>query len=206
LSRTAHKTKVPSTHATPRKQPQRLRPAPRAVERAEPVARNARLRIPTPYVTAFAAAGLGTALAIVALVFAGVLPASRSAAPVPAAPRPAPAAKQQPAHEHASSAANIAIAVRQLDRLELELTAFVTARGAELKRARIVAFTDMSAMPLAHRQGPIAMRAVPGRPGFYSGRTHVPMVGDYDVSVRVAKPVEADASTRVKIGTVASGG
>lgn len=73
-----------------------------------------------------------------------------------------------------------------------------------LVRATVVAYADMTAMPMAHRQGPIVLVEAPGRPGIYEGSIEVPMVGDYAVTVDVERPLAGSGVSMVPVGTVAA--
>ncbi|MEV4654648.1 hypothetical protein [Micromonospora sp. NPDC049301] len=71
---------------------------------------------------------------------------------------------------------------------------------------RMVAWTDMIAMPMSHRQGPIPLMEVPGKHGTYSAVTAVPMIGEYDVRVELQQPMPAEAHERLTVQTVSGGG
>jgi hypothetical protein len=69
----------------------------------------------------------------------------------------------------------------------------------------VVAWTDMVAMPMSHRQGPIVMAEVAGRPGTYQAISKVPMVGEYNVTVEVRQPMAASADKRIQVQSVQPG-
>lgn len=76
---------------------------------------------------------------------------------------------------------------------------------AALLRAEVVAYTDMTSMPLAHREGPITLTEIPGRPGYYEATTQVPMVGEYDIHVETRAPLEGNGHQVITVGTVSPG-
>jgi hypothetical protein len=85
----------------------------------------------------------------------------------------------------------------------VQVEAQVSAPGSydPITMAQIVAFTDMVAMPLSHRQGPIVMAEAGGRKGLYQAVTTLPMPGEYDVAVEVKQPMGAVAHERLKVDT-----
>ena len=93
------------------------------------------------------------------------------------------------------------------DDLTVRIEAQVTSPTFEaLVRATVVAYADMTAMPMAHRQGPIVLVEAPGRPGVYEGSIDVPMVGDYAVTVDVERPLQGSGVSMVPVGTVEAPG
>ncbi|MBM0226438.1 FixH family protein [Micromonospora sp. ATA51] len=86
----------------------------------------------------------------------------------------------------------------------MRIEAKVSAPGSydPITKGQVVAYTDMVAMPLAHKQGPIVMAEVSGQPGVYQALTNVPMVGEYNVVVEVKQPMASTANQRLKIDTV----
>lgn len=98
----------------------------------------------------------------------------------------------------------IDIDVRHLGNLKLEIKAAVTNERSRLTRAKVVAYADMKEMPLAHLQGPLPMREARGRPGVYTARAGVPMVGDYEIRVEVRSPIRADETKLISVGVVGS--
>ena len=144
------------------------------------------------YIAALAAIAFGITLGL-AVVVAGVV---RQSGRQEAQPRTTnPAHRQQPA-----ATAQIAIVARHRGNLKLDLRARVTLGGQPLNQGRVVAWTDMQQMPLAHRQGPIPMTEMPGEAGLYRARTTVPMVGDYTVEVRAMSPVKGMQRATVHVG------
>jgi hypothetical protein len=103
-------------------------------------------------------------------------------------------AKEQPA-------AAIDVTATHLGDLQVRIEARVSAPGSydPITKAQVVAWTDMVAMPMAHRQGPLVMTEVSGRPGTYQAVTQVPMVGEYNVTVEVQQPMASRADKRIDV-------
>jgi hypothetical protein len=130
--------------------------------------------------------------------------------PTGAAPAAAPAADGQPAADRRDGgatgakeqpAASIDVTAAHLGDLQVRIEARVSAPGSydPITKGQVVAWTDMVAMPMAHRQGPIVMTEMSGRPGTYQAVTRVPMVGEYNVTVEVRRPMAARADKRVDV-------
>jgi YtkA-like len=108
----------------------------------------------------------------------------------------------------ASSPVSVDIEAHHLGELELGIRAAVGLNETKepLTEADVVAYTDMTEMPLAHTEGPLRMTAVPGEPGIYETRTQVPMVGHFEVRVVVRSPVKGEAKKVVRVGAVGQTG
>lgn len=104
-------------------------------------------------------------------------------------------------------AASIDVTATHLGDLQVRIVARVSAPGSydPITKAQVVAWTDMVAMPMAHRQGPITMTEVPGRPGTYQAFTKVAMVGEYNLTVETLQPMPSRADRRLDVGEVAKG-
>lgn len=104
-------------------------------------------------------------------------------------------------------AASIDVTATHLGDLQVRIEAVVSAPGSydPITKAQVVAWTDMVAMPMSHRQGPIVMAEVPGRPGTYQAIAKVAMVGEYNVTVEVLQPMPSRADRRLDVGEVAKG-
>jgi hypothetical protein len=107
------------------------------------------------------------------------------------------AAKEQPA-------ASIDVTAVHLGDLQVRIEARVSAPRTydPITKAQVVAWTDMVAMPMAHGEGPIVMTEVPGRPGTYQAVTRVVMVGEYNITVEVRKPMASRADKRLDVRDV----
>lgn len=114
-----------------------------------------------------------------------------------------PAAANDPA-DSATPQANVDVKAKHLGNLRVHIEARISSAASDsaLLRADAVAFTDMSAMPLAHRQGPITLTEVPGQPGYYEATTKVAMVGDYDIHVEARSPLSGTGHQVITVGTV----
>lgn len=97
--------------------------------------------------------------------------------------------------------AAIDVTAAHLGDLKVRIEATVSAPTSydPITRAQVVAYTDMVAMPMAHRQGPIVMAEDGARPGVYQAVTTLPMVGEYDVMVEVRQPMAATAHERLQV-------
>jgi len=137
--------------------------------------------------------GLGVVIAGVVAQSGGDGRATESRKPSAASPPPA------------TPGADIAVRASHGGNLQLAIRARVSINRQPVIQAQVAAWTDMTAMPRAHRQGPIPMGAVPGRPGLYETRTKVPMVGEYAVEVRATGPVKATGRKVVSVGNVERG-
>jgi hypothetical protein len=150
-------------------------------------------------------AGLSIALVIAAVAFltgvgTGLGGAPQARAQAPAAPVAGQQAPQPPA------GASVQVRARHVGALKVRIEAEVGAASARtrggLQKAEVVAYTDMVEMPMSHRQGPIAMREVPGRPGIYQAESTVPMMGRYDVHVEVRSPLTGSAHETIDVATI----
>lgn len=183
---------------------------PRPVDRAttkSPVRRPAERAAYRKGMTTGFGAGLTVALVIVLFAFLfgpGQEPTHHDP---PAADAGAEGQTPQAAETPAPSAA-VSVEARHEGNLELRIEARVAAleSDAALLRAEVVAYTDMTSMPLSHRQGPITMTEIPGRPGYYEATTAVPMVGEYEVAVEAQSPLQGNATQVIEVGTVPAGG
>ncbi|MFI7615676.1 hypothetical protein ACIBP6_31080 [Nonomuraea terrae] len=129
----------------------------------------------------------------------------------PSAPVAGPAAGAQPVAAQgaagAQSAAAIDVTATHLGDLQVGIKAQVSAPRTydPITRAEVVAWTDMVAMPMAHRQGPIVMAEVPGQPGTYQAVTKVAMVGEYNITVETRRPMASKADKRLEVRAVGKG-
>lgn len=100
--------------------------------------------------------------------------------------------------------ASIDITAEHLGELQVAVEAQVSAPGSydPITKAQVVAYTDMVAMPMMHRQGPVVMAEVAGRPGVYQAQVGVDMVGEYNVTVEVKQPMAAKADRRIDVRSV----
>ena len=140
--------------------------------------------------------GMTGALLIGVLGF--LLTRPRTVTPVAApASAPAKAAAQNPQ-------AAISIVSEHLGDLQVWIEAKISAPGSynPINKGQVVAYTDMVAMPQAHKQGPIVMVESTGKPGVYEALTNVPMAGEYNVIVEVKQPMASIANQRLTVGTV----
>ncbi|WP_090932184.1 hypothetical protein [Nonomuraea jiangxiensis] len=151
-------------------------------------------------------AGMTCALAIGVIGFL----VTRPTAPAPAVAAPAavpqPAAGARPGGA-AQPQASIDVTLTHLGDLQVRIEAKVSAPGSydPITRAQVVAWTDMVAMPMAHRQGPIVMAEVPGQPGTYQALTQVAMVGEYNVTVETRQPMASRTDKRLNVQEVGKG-
>jgi hypothetical protein len=146
---------------------------------------------------------LGICLGMTAALLVGVLGflVTRPTAAAPAA-APAPAAKVDDRRTPPQAA--IAVTSEHLGDLQVRIQAQVTAPETydPITKGQVVAYTDMVAMPKMHRQGPIVLAEISGRPGVYQALTTVPMIGEYHVTVEVKQPMAAQAGQRIDVQTV----
>jgi hypothetical protein len=100
--------------------------------------------------------------------------------------------------------AAISIDSEHLGDLQVRITAKVSSPTSydPITKGQVVAYTDMVAMPMAHKSGPIVMAEAPGQPGVYQALTNVPMAGEYNIIVEVKQPMASTASQRLEVGTV----
>ncbi|WP_229071827.1 FixH family protein [Actinoplanes sp. DH11] len=100
--------------------------------------------------------------------------------------------------------AAISIVSEHLGDLQVRIEARVSSPGSydPITKGQVVAYTDMVAMPKAHKQGPIVMAEISGKPGVYEAMTNVPMAGEYNVVVEVKQPMASTANQRLEVGTV----
>jgi hypothetical protein len=125
---------------------------------------------------------------------------------MPAAPAPRPASTRcrWPAGRGKQPRASIDVAAEHLGDRQLRIDARVSAPGTDspIAKGQVVVNTDMVAMPLSHRQGPIVMAEVAGSPGTYQAVSQVPMIGGYNVTVEVRQPMAAQADHRIDVRSV----
>ncbi|MEJ3744726.1 hypothetical protein WEI85_15695 [Actinomycetes bacterium KLBMP 9797] len=156
---------------------------------------------PSPYRQGFVT-GLcvGTTLALVVGVLAFVLAQDGEARPSGTVAAPDPTGQSATGQPRAA----IDVTAGHLGDLKVRIEAQVSAPTSydPLTRAQVVAYTDMVAMPMAHRQGPIVMAEDSARPGVYQAVTTLPMVGEYDVMVEVRQPMAATAHKRLQVDAV----
>ncbi|MEU5721074.1 hypothetical protein ABZ783_04510 [Micromonospora sp. NPDC047738] len=109
-----------------------------------------------------------------------------------------------PARPTGSTAAVLDVKARHVGDLQVQIEVRAVSPGAyqPITMGRMVAWTDMIAMPTSHRQGPITLMEVPGKRGTYSALTNVPMIGEYDILVELQQPLPAEAHERVDVQTV----
>jgi hypothetical protein len=143
---------------------------------------------------------IGTTVALALGVLGFLVTRPEVAAPVaaPAASRAADAGTgKQPK-------ASIDVKAEHVGELQVRIDARVSAPGtySPITKGQVVAYTDMVAMPLSHRQGPIMMAEVAGSPGTYQAVSQVPMIGEYNVTVEVRQPMAAQADHRIDVRTV----
>ncbi|WP_222870602.1 FixH family protein [Micromonospora sp. MP36] len=107
----------------------------------------------------------------------------------------------QPAAGQEQPAASIDVTAQHIGDLQVRIEAKVTAPGSydPITKGQVFAYTDMVAMPLSHKKGPIVMAEVAGRPGTYQAVTQVPMIGEYNVTVEVRQPMASRADKRVDV-------
>ncbi|MCW3842937.1 hypothetical protein ONA70_22825 [Micromonospora yasonensis] len=142
------------------------------------------------------ATGMTIAVAISGLAFLTTRPEGRAAAVPPTHPASA--------HPTGSTAAVLDVKARHVGGLQVQIEVQAVSPGTyqPITMARMVAWTDMIAMPMSHRQGPIILMEVPGKRGSYSALANVPMIGEYDVRVELQQPLPAEAHERVDVQTV----
>jgi hypothetical protein len=143
---------------------------------------------------------VGMTLAL-ALGVVGFLVTRPQAAPPAAAPTASQAAA---AGNGKQPQASIDVAAEHLGELQIRIDARVSAPDSysPITKGQVVAYTDMVAMPLSHRQGPIVMAEVAGSPGTYQAVSQVPMIGEYNVTVEVRQPMAAQADHRIDVQNV----
>lgn len=198
MGRRVPRSRVPGTlPSQPPKRGQRRVSPPSLPGPAPRAPRHGREPLPRAYRAALAAIGFGIAVSLAALGVGLVLLARQE---TPAAQRLQ--AVDRPEDGTRSVPTRIELGARHLGGLELDVQALVTVDGRELTRAEVVGFADMVQMPLAHRLQPFPLREEPGRPGLYSARTAVPMVGDWEVRVEVRRPVRAEERKVIAVATV----
>jgi hypothetical protein len=94
------------------------------------------------------------------------------------------------------------VRVTNLGHFTVTIDASVMVDDQPLTKAEVVAYTDMTEMPLAHPQGPLPMRELVGEPGRYVAETMVPMPGEYEFRVRVRSPVQSEQRRNMFVGVV----
>ncbi|WP_433828062.1 FixH family protein [Actinoplanes sp. CA-015351] len=123
-------------------------------------------------------------------------------------PRTAAPVAEAPAEQNHGAAgdpqAAISIVSEHLGDLQVRIEAKVSSPTSydPITKGQVVAYTDMVAMPTAHKQGPIVMAEMSGKPGVYEAMTNVPMAGEYNVIVEVKLPMASTANQRLEVGTV----
>ena len=147
---------------------------------------------------------LGICLGMNAALLIGVLGFLVTRPTATAAPVAAPAGSARADDRKVPPQAAIAVSSEHLGDLQMKIQAQVTAPDTydPITKGQVVAYTDMVAMPKMHRQGPIMMAEVSGRPGVYQALTTVPMIGEYHVTVEVKQPMAAKANQRIDVQTV----
>jgi hypothetical protein len=98
--------------------------------------------------------------------------------------------------------AAVDVTVTNLGNLNVTIDASVTAGDRALAGADVVAYADMTEMPLAHTQGPLAMQERAGEPGRYVTETTVPMPGGYEFRIAVRSPVRTEQRRTLFVGVV----
>ena len=145
---------------------------------------------------------LGVCIGMTAALFIGVVGflATRPRTVEPVAAAPAAADRKAEAEPKAA----ISITSEHLGDLQVRIEAKVSAPGSydPITKGQVVAYTDMVAMPMAHKNGPIVMAEMSGRQGVYEAVTNVPMAGEYNVIVEVKQPMASTANHRLDVGTV----
>lgn len=115
-------------------------------------------------------------------------------------------ASQQGGSNSASPSAAIDVTATHLGDLKVLIEAKVSSPVSydPITMAQISAYTDMVEMPMSHRTGPIQMSEAAGQPGTYQAITTVPMLGEYDITIDLKKPMAAQAHERITITSVAA--
>ena len=144
--------------------------------------------------------GVSLALVLGAVAFITTRPGEQAAT---AGPAPSASAGRGGAGTAQQPAAIIDVTARHLGNLQVQVEAQVSAPTSydPITMAQVVAYTDMVAMPLSHRQGPIVMAEASGRKGLYQAVTTLPMPGEYDIAVEVKRPMAAVAHERLMVDT-----
>ncbi|MEV1288533.1 hypothetical protein [Micromonospora sp. NPDC049679] len=146
---------------------------------------------------------VGMSLALVLGVVAFIVTRSGVASvPAPAAA----SATGRPTEQNRQPQAAIDVTARHLGNLQVQIEAQVSSPGSydPITMGQVAAYTDMVAMPMSHRQGPIMMAESGGRRGLYQAVTTLPMTGEYDIMIEVKQPMAARAHKRIKVDTVAA--
>jgi YtkA-like protein len=175
--------------------PEEMRTGPRKAGRGRPPRRRSR-----PFRQGLV---LGVCLGMTAALLVGVL-GFLVTRPTATAPAAAPATTAKVDDRRTPPQAAIAVTSEHLGDLQVQIQAQVTAPETydPITKGQVVAYTDMVAMPKMHRQGPIMMAEVSGRPGVYQALTTVPMIGEYHVTVEVKQPMASQANQRIDVQTV----
>jgi YtkA-like len=115
-------------------------------------------------------------------------------------------ASQQGGTTNGAAAAAIDVTATHLGNLQVLIQVTVSAPKTydPITMADVSATTDMIDMPMSHTSGPIVLNETPGQPGTYQAVTTVPMIGKYDITVDVRKPMTAQAHKRITITSVAA--
>jgi hypothetical protein len=146
---------------------------------------------------ALGALGFGLTLGVVVLGLALV-----------ALPAPGAGARGTGGQETDRSPLDVAVEARHLGRHRLAIKAVLTMNDQRraLSDARVEAYVDMKEMPLAHRQGPLPMQESSEEPGTYVAQTTAPMVGNYEVMVKVRAPLPGKGTTVVPVDILSGNG
>lgn len=142
--------------------------------------------------------GVSAALILGAVAFITTRPTAQPVAAAPASPTsggPGGAGPSGP------TVAVVDVTTRHLGNFRVQVEARVNAPGSydPITMAQVVAYTDMVAMPMSHRQGPIVMAEADRSKGLYQAVTTLPMPGEYDIAVEVKQPMAAVAHERLTI-------
>jgi YtkA-like len=86
--------------------------------------------------------------------------------------------------------------------LTVAIDASVTVDGEPVTHGEVVAYADMTDMPLAHTQGPLPMRELASEPGRYATETMLPMPGEYEFRIAVLGPVRGEQRGTMFVGVV----
>ncbi|MDZ5445316.1 FixH family protein [Micromonospora sp. 4G57] len=149
---------------------------------------------------------LGICVGMTAALLVGVVGflVTRPRGVAPAAAETAPAERHGQGDQQKQPQAAISIDSEHLGDLQVRISAKVSSPTSydPINKGQVVAYTDMVAMPMAHKSGPIVMAEAPGQPGVYQALTNVPMAGEYNIIVEVKQPMASTANQRLEVGTV----
>ncbi len=148
---------------------------------------------------------LGICIGMTAALLVGVVGflATRPRVVVPTAAETAPAERHGQGNGQQPQAA-ISIDSEHLGDLQVRIEAKVSSPTSydPISKGQVVAYTDMVAMPMAHKSSPVVMAEMSGQPGVYQALANVPMAGEYNVIVEVKQPMASTANQRLNVGTV----